>query len=44
MKLVYMGTPQFAVRPLQALVQAGHEVVGVVKDVVNRTPLASGPA
>ncbi len=30
MKLVYMGTPEFAVRPLQALVQAGHEVVGVV--------------
>jgi methionyl-tRNA formyltransferase len=30
MKLVYMGTPQFAVQPLLALVEAGHEVVAVV--------------
>jgi len=30
MKLVYMGTPQFAVLPLLALVEAGHEVVAVV--------------
>jgi len=29
MKLVYMGTPQFAVKPLQMLA-AGHEIVGVV--------------
>jgi methionyl-tRNA formyltransferase len=30
MRLVYMGTPQFAVPPLQALAKAGHEIVGVV--------------
>ena len=30
MKLVYMGTPQFAVLPLLSLVEAGHEVVAVV--------------
>ena len=30
MKLVYMGTPDFAVHPLTALVEAGHEVAAVV--------------
>jgi methionyl-tRNA formyltransferase len=30
MKIIYMGTPQFAVPPLRALVKAGHEVAGVV--------------
>ena len=30
MRIVYMGTPPFAVPPLQALVTAGHEVVGAV--------------
>lgn len=30
MKLLFMGTPDFAVFSLDALVQAGHEVVGVV--------------
>lgn len=30
MKIVYAGTPDFAVAPLQALVKAGYEVVGVV--------------
>ncbi len=30
MKLVYMGTPQFAVQPLRALAASGHEIVGVV--------------
>lgn len=30
MKIVYMGTPPFAVPPLQSLVTAGHEVVGVI--------------
>ena len=30
MRLVSMGTPQFAVPPLQALAKAGHEIVGVV--------------
>lgn len=30
MKIVYMGTPDFAVESLDAICQAGHEVVGVV--------------
>ena len=30
MRLVFMGTPQFAVAPLRALAAAGHEIVGVV--------------
>jgi len=30
MRLVYMGTPQFAVGPLRALAAAGHEIAGVV--------------
>jgi methionyl-tRNA formyltransferase len=30
MKIVYMGTPAFAVPPLQSLITAGHDIVGVV--------------
>ena len=30
MRIVYMGTPDFAVNPLRALAEAGYEVVGVV--------------
>lgn len=30
MKIVYMGTPDFAVGPLEALIAAGHEIVLVV--------------
>jgi methionyl-tRNA formyltransferase len=30
MRIVYMGTPPFAVPPLQALITAGHEVAGVI--------------
>ncbi|MBR5543580.1 MAG: methionyl-tRNA formyltransferase [Oscillospiraceae bacterium] len=30
MKILYMGTPDFAVLPLQKLMEAGHEIVGVV--------------
>ncbi len=29
MRIVYMGTPDFAVKPLEALIEAGYEVVGV---------------
>ena len=29
MKIVFMGTPDFAVESLKALVEAGHDVVGV---------------
>lgn len=30
MKVVYMGTPDFAVGPLEAIIEAGHEVTAVV--------------
>ena len=30
MKIVYMGTPDFAVPPLEALVRSGYEVAAVV--------------
>ena len=30
MKIVYMGTPDFAVAPLEAIIEAGHEVSAVV--------------
>lgn len=30
LRIVYMGTPDFAVYPLQYLLEAGHQVVGVV--------------
>ncbi|MBR5798707.1 MAG: methionyl-tRNA formyltransferase [Lachnospiraceae bacterium] len=30
MKIIYMGTPDFAVAPLKAIIKAGHEVVAVV--------------
>ena len=30
MKLVYMGTPDFAVNPLEALVEAGYPVEAVI--------------
>ena len=29
-RIVYMGTPEFAVKPLDTLIRAGHKVVGVV--------------
>ena len=29
-RIVYMGTPEFAVAPLDALIQSGHNVVGIV--------------
>ncbi len=30
MKILYMGTPDFAVLPLKKLIEAGHEIVGVI--------------
>ena len=30
MKVLFMGTPDFAVFSLKALIEAGHEIVGVV--------------
>lgn len=30
MKILYMGTPDFAVLPLKKLIEAGHEIVGIV--------------
>ena len=36
MKIVYMGTPDFAVNPLHALAEAGYEVAGVVTSRISR--------
>ncbi len=36
MRLVYLGTPEMAVPPLEALVEAGHEIVLVVTGVDKR--------
>jgi methionyl-tRNA formyltransferase len=48
MRLVYMGTPQFAVAPLHALAAAGHDIAGVVtrtdKPAGRGRTLASPPA
>jgi methionyl-tRNA formyltransferase len=41
-RLVYLGTPEMAVPPLQALVAAGHEVVLVVSRVDKRRGRGSG--
>lgn len=30
MKVVFMGTPEFAIPPLQAIIRAGYDVVGVI--------------
>ncbi|HAN78364.1 MAG TPA: methionyl-tRNA formyltransferase, partial [Bacteroidales bacterium] len=30
MRIVYMGTPDFAVEPLKTLFESGYEIVGVV--------------
>jgi methionyl-tRNA formyltransferase len=42
MKLVYLGTPEMAVPPLRALVEAGHEVALVVTRVDKRRGRGSG--
>ena len=36
MKLVYLGTPDMAVAPLRALVEAGHDIVLVVTGVESK--------
>jgi len=41
-KLVYLGTPEMAVPPLEALVEAGHEVVLVVTGTDKRRGRGSG--
>lgn len=50
MKIVYMGTPEFAVEPLKKLREAGHEILAVVTQPdrprdrgkkVSRTPVAT---
>jgi methionyl-tRNA formyltransferase len=42
MKLVYLGTPDIAVPPLEALVEAGHEVVLVVTSTDKRRGRGGG--
>ena len=36
MKVVFMGTPDFSVGTLEALVEAGYEITGVVTSRTNR--------
>lgn len=33
MNIIFLGTPKFAVKPLQALLDAGHNIVGVVTQI-----------
>ena len=40
MKIVYMGTPDFSVAPLKALIEAGHTVTAVVTQPDNRKAVA----
>lgn len=42
MKLVYLGTPEMAVGPLRAVVQAGHDVVRVITRIDKRRGRGSG--
>ena len=30
LRIVYMGTPEFAVEPLRSLVEGGYNIVGVI--------------
>ena len=39
MRLIFMGTPDFAVGTLEALIEAGHEVALVVTQPVSYTHL-----
>jgi len=43
MRIVYLGSPQMAVPPLRALVEAGHEVVLAVTNPPSRRGRRSGP-
>ena len=36
LRIVYMGTPNFAVESLRALVEGGYNVVGVITMPINR--------
>ena len=42
MKIIYMGTPQFAVPPLLALAMAGHEVIDRGPYAIVRHPIYTG--
>jgi methionyl-tRNA formyltransferase len=35
LKIVFMGTPDFAVGPLQALHEAGYPIVGVITALIS---------
>ncbi|MFH0803672.1 MAG: methionyl-tRNA formyltransferase, partial [Candidatus Tagabacteria bacterium] len=30
LKIVFLGTPEFSVKPLEALVNAGYQIIGVI--------------
>ena len=36
LRIVYMGTPEFAVLPLKKIVEAGFQVFGVVTNPISR--------
>lgn len=36
LRIVYMGTPEFAVEPLRCLVEGGYNVVGVITMPISR--------
>lgn len=36
LRIVYMGTPDFAVESLRCLVEGGYNVVGVITMLINR--------
>lgn len=36
MRIVFMGTPEFAVESLKCLVEGGYNVVAVVTQLINR--------
>lgn len=46
MKIIYLGTPEFAVKPLKAIVAAGHQVLAVITNPdrkIGRKQLLSAP-
>ena len=42
MKVIFMGTPEFSVGTLKALVEAGHEVVLAVTQPISQREEAAG--
>ena len=43
LRIVYMGTPEFAVESLKRLVEGGYQVVGVITNVALLTEVLAHP-